>query len=102
MNFSWPELFAKILIILLALPAHEASHAAMAYLLGDDTAKRLGRVSLNPLRHLDPLGTVLLLIPGSFIGWAKPTPFNDTNLRGSRSLGSALIYLAGPLSNFAQ
>ena len=102
MEFSGTELFAKVLIILLALPAHEAAHATMAYFLGDDTAKRLGRVSLNPLRHLDPMGTLLLLIPGSLIGWAKPTPFNAARLRGSRSLGSALIYLAGPLSNFAQ
>ena len=79
MEFSGTELFAKILIVLLALPAHEAAHATMAYFLGDDTAKRLGRVSLNPLRHLDPMGTLLLLIPGSLIGWAKPTPFNPTN-----------------------
>ena len=75
-DFSGPELFAKVLIILLALPAHEASHAAMAWLLGDDTAKRLGRVSLNPLRHLDPMGTLLLLIPGSLIGWAKQTIYD--------------------------
>jgi Zn-dependent protease len=92
----------KAMILLLALPMHEACHAGMAYLLGDDTAKHQGRISLNPIRHLDLWGTVLLLIPGSFIGWAKPTPFNPVRLRGSRSIGSALIYLAGPFSNLLQ
>ncbi len=92
----------KAMILLLALPMHEACHALAAHLLGDDTAKHQGRISLNPLRHLDLWGTILLLIPGSFIGWAKPTPFNPVNLRGSRSLGSALIYLAGPFSNLLQ
>ena len=92
----------KAIILLLALPAHEACHALMAWWLGDDTAKHQGRISLNPLHHLDPWGTILLLIPGSFIGWAKPTPFNPLRLRGNRSLGSALIYLAGPFSNLLQ
>ena len=92
----------KAMILLLALPMHEACHAGMAYLLGDDTAKHQGRISLNPLRHLDPWGTIMILIPGNIIGWAKPTPFNPLNLRGNRSFGSALIYLAGPFSNLLQ
>jgi Zn-dependent protease len=92
----------KAIVLLLALPAHEASHALMAYLLGDDTAKHQGRISLNPLHHLDLVGTIMILIPGNIIGWAKPTPFNPSRLRGNRSFGSALIYVAGPLSNLLQ
>lgn len=99
-HFDPDELLIKIVILLLVFPIHEAAHATMALWLGDDTAKHLGRVSLNPLKHLDLVGTIMMLIPNSIIGWAKPVPYNPLRLRGSRSLGGALISVAGPLSNF--
>jgi len=100
---------AKLLLIpillLVALPIHEFSHALAAYRLGDGTAKLFGRLSLNPVVHFDPVGGTLLiitlLVPNSFLifGWAKPTPVNPMNLRGGRR-SDALVALAGPLSNF--
>src|SRR3990172_5453605 len=85
--------------ILLALTIHECAHAWVAYRLGDPTAKMLGRVSLNPLRHLDPIGTVMLFFSGLF-GWAKPVPVNPRNFR---NIGRDVMWvsLAGPLSNLA-
>ena len=85
--------------ILLALTIHECAHAWVAYRLGDPTAKMLGRVSLNPLRHLDPIGTVMLFFSGLF-GWAKPVPVNPRNFR---NIGRDMMWvsLAGPLSNLA-
>ncbi|MEO6399067.1 MAG: site-2 protease family protein [Tepidiformaceae bacterium] len=77
---------------------HEFSHAWTANELGDDTAKRLGRVSLNPIRHLDPLGTILLLLIG--FGWGKPTPVNPYRLRNGVKRGNLIVAAAGPLSNF--
>ena len=77
---------------------HEFSHACSAWLLGDDTAKSQGRLSLNPLRHLDPAGTLLMLLAG--FGWGKPVMFNPYNLRYGR-LGIAITKAAGPLSNLA-
>ena len=88
---------AWLLAILFALTVHEFSHAYVANLLGDDTAKQFGRLSLNPLAHLDLLGFLLLLFIG--FGWAKPVPFNPNNLKNQR-WGQALIGLAGPFSNF--
>ncbi|MBI2413884.1 MAG: site-2 protease family protein [Deltaproteobacteria bacterium] len=91
----------KILItgppILLALTVHECAHAWTAYKLGDPTAKMLGRVTLNPLRHLDPLGTIALFFSGLF-GWAKPVPINPRYFKHiSRDM--MWVALAGPLSN---
>lgn len=88
---------AFIIAFLVALTFHEFSHAALAAGLGDDTARRQGRVSLNPLVHLDPLGTLLLLIAG--FGWAKPTPVNPALMRVNERTGLALTALAGPVSN---
>jgi Zn-dependent protease len=88
---------ALIVAFLVGLTFHEFSHAALASGLGDDTARRQGRVSLNPLVHLDPLGTLLLLIGG--FGWAKPTPVNPALMRVSERTGMALTALAGPVSN---
>jgi Zn-dependent protease len=73
-----------------------------AYLLGDDTARRLGRLTLNPLAHLDPLGAIMIVVSsllGFGIGWGKPVPFNPHNLRVDRRTGSGLVAVAGPLSN---
>ena len=69
-----------MLAFLVALTFHECSHALTAYLLGDDTAKRLGRLTLNPLSHIDPIGFLFLILVR--IGWAKPVPFNPDNFTG--------------------
>ena len=83
-------------IILLSLSFHEASHAFIAYKLGDPTARNFGRVTLNPLKHLDPIGFIAMLTIG--FGWAKPCPVNTRNFRNPRK-GFALSSLAGPVSN---
>lgn len=75
---------------------HEAAHACSAYLLGDDTAYRQGRVTLNPLKHLDPAGSVMLLLAG--FGWGKATPVVPDRLKGG-ILGPVSVALAGPVSN---
>lgn len=95
--FSEPLLFVALLLgIILALTVHEFSHAAMANVLGDPTAERAGRLTLNPMRHLDPLGFFMLLVAG--FGYARPVPYNPLYLRNQR-IGPVLIGLAGPLSN---
>jgi Zn-dependent protease len=97
--FQEPILFfAAAVAIIFAISVHEFSHAAMAYYLGDPTARNEGRLTLNPLAHLDPWGTILLFIAG--FGWGKPVPFNPYNLRNQR-YGPALVSIAGPASNFA-
>jgi Zn-dependent protease len=83
--------------LLLAITVHEFSHAWVANYLGDSTPKRAGRVTLNPLAHLDPLGTIMLLLVR--FGWGKPVPINPNNFKNPR-LGSALTAVAGPVSNF--
>ena len=85
--------------LLIAITLHEFSHALMANRLGDPTAKRLGRLSLNPIRHLDPLGTLMLFLVG--FGWGKPVPINPNYFRMNPRRGMAISALAGPLSNFA-
>lgn len=82
--------------ILIAFTVHEFAHAYAAELLGDHTAKSLGRLTLNPIAHIHALGFILLLVAG--FGWGKPVPFNPRNLKNPK-WGSALIGLAGPLSN---
>jgi Zn-dependent protease len=84
--------------VAVALTVHEFSHAAMAVALGDETPRRAGRLTLNPLAHADILGTVMMLLAG--FGWAKPVPFNPYNLKVQR-WGSTLVALAGPFSNLA-
>lgn len=92
-------------VILVSMTLHEAMHGFMAYYLGDDTAKLLGRLTLNPIKHIDPFLTILLplmlAITGAPIfGGAKPVPFNPTRVRHGE-WGSALVALAGPLTNFS-
>lgn len=87
-----------IIALLVVLSVHEASHALMAYYLGDPTAKLQGRLSLNPIRHLDLMGSIVFLVTQS-IGWGKPVPINPLNFRRPVR-DSALSALAGPLSNF--
>ncbi|NLW40231.1 MAG: site-2 protease family protein [Tissierellia bacterium] len=83
--------------LLLAIVIHEFSHGYMAYMLGDNTAKEAGRLSLNPLKHLDLAGFIFLLL--FRFGWAKPVPINSINFK-NRKRGTILVSLAGPLSNF--
>jgi Zn-dependent protease len=95
--FSEPLFFiAWVLAIIITLTIHEFSHAACALAFGDSTAKDAGRLTLNPLSHIDPLGFVMLLFVG--FGWAKPVPISVYNLK-NRRLGAAVVALAGPLSN---
>jgi len=84
--------------LLIAITVHEFSHALVAFKLGDHTGKRLGRLSLNPIKHLDPVGTLMLALVG--FGWGKPVPFNPNNLRGGYRKGITWVALAGPASNF--
>ena len=86
-----------LLAMLLALSVHEAAHAYAAYKLGDHTAKLAGRLTLNPLAHLDPMGTILFLIVG--FGWGKPVPVNPYYFKHPKR-DSAITAFAGPLSNF--
>jgi Zn-dependent protease len=93
-----PEFFvATVIALIVGITVHEASHATVAYALGDPTPRQMGRVSLNPLRHLDPIGSLMLFI-ASF-GWGKPVMFNPNRLRGDQRMGSALVAAAGPISN---
>ena len=97
--FLTPQsLFTRIPVILIALTVHEFSHAYAAFRCGDDTAKRMGRLTLNPLAHLDPLGTICLLFAP--IGWAKPVPINPYYFRNPRR-DEIIVSAAGPASNFA-
>lgn len=84
--------------ILIGLAVHEFAHACVADRLGDRTARALGRLTLNPLVHIDILGLILLFIAG--FGWAKPVPVNPYNFRGNIKQGMLLVSLAGPVSNF--
>lgn len=90
------ELLWTMAAVLLCLSVHEACHGFAAYALGDPTAKRLHRLSLNPLRHIDLLGALMMLVAG--FGWAKPVPVDVRYFRHPKS-GMALTALAGPLSN---
>jgi Zn-dependent protease len=98
---SLPELAITVIAFLIAIDVHEFSHAFVAHSQGDVTAKQLGRLSLNPIRHLDPMGTLLLfimLVGGFGIGWGKPVPVNPANLRNGRQ-SMALVSIAGVAAN---
>lgn len=104
MEFSTLEIIFQIIAFLFAISIHESAHAWSAYRCGDDTARLLGRISLNPARHIDPIGTILLPLLAAItqfpiLGWAKPTPVNTLRLR-NRVRDNALIAAAGPASNF--
>ena len=92
-----PEVFvAFVIAILVGLTFHEFSHAAVATLQGDPTARSQGRLTLNPIVHLDPLGSIAVLIAG--FGWARPTPVTPARLR-YRRVGMVVVALAGPAAN---
>ncbi len=93
-----------LIVILLSMTLHEAMHGFVSYWLGDDTAKLQGRLTLNPIKHIDPFLTIILpiglaLVGAPIFGGAKPVPFNPHNIRGGE-WGAALVALAGPLTNF--
>jgi Zn-dependent protease len=90
------QILSRVLVVLLLLPVHEFAHAYVAYKFGDNTANYSGRLTLNPLSHLDPVGTPLLVLTG--YGWAKAVPINPRNFK-DRKLGTGLTALAGPVSN---
>ncbi len=86
-----------LVALVVSLTVHEASHAWTALQLGDDTPKKMGRVSLNPLAHLDPFGSLMILFVG--IGWGKPVQIDATKLKPNPKVGMALVAIAGPVSN---
>jgi Zn-dependent protease len=96
----------SLLVLIFSFMIHEVSHGAVAYKLGDDTAKVMGRLNLNPLKHIDPVGSIFIplfltiLNSPILFGWAKPVPYNPFNLKNPRQ-GAALIAGAGPLSNIS-
>jgi Zn-dependent protease len=96
-----PAAVVVAIMLLVAFPIHEFSHALAAYRLGDSTARLFGRLTLNPVAHFDPVGGTMLAISmllGIGIGWAKPTPVNPRNLRYGQ-WGEAIVAAAGPFSN---
>ncbi|HEX9081384.1 MAG TPA: site-2 protease family protein [Holophagaceae bacterium] len=108
-NLSLPTILVSYVALLFSLSVHEASHATAAYLLEDDTAARLGRMTLNPIAHIDLLGTVVFPLLGMitgfpFIGWAKPVPVDPRKLtrRFTQRVGYAFVASAGPASNVVQ
>jgi len=99
------EILFFILILVFSIIIHEISHGAVANYLGDPTAKYAGRLTLNPLKHLDPIGSLflpilLILTTGRGIGWAKPVPINPYNFRDQK-YGALKVAIAGPISNLA-
>ncbi len=102
---DFPTTILYIIILIMSIVLHETAHGYMAEYLGDPTARLQGRLTLNPIKHLDLFGSILLpgllIIMGSplLLGWAKPVPFNPYNFKRHRKWGSALVALAGPVSN---
>jgi Zn-dependent protease len=95
------ERVLNLIVLLLSLTFHEFFHAFSAWRLGDDTAARLGRLTLNPVPHIDPIGTILLPLLNAPIGWAKPVPVDPSRFRRGVNMatGDILVSAAGPLSN---
>ncbi len=94
-----PLIATRFLVMVVAFTIHELAHAVVADRLGDPTPRRMGRLTLNPVAHLHPIGSLMLLLVG--FGWAKPVLVNPLNLRGDRHAAMALVAAAGPLSNVA-
>ncbi len=92
-----PTLIARLFVLVITFTIHEFAHAWTATQLGDDTPRQYGRLTLNPLAHLDPIGSLMLLIVG--FGWAKPVPINPYALHRNSSAGVMWVSLAGPFSN---
>jgi Zn-dependent protease len=96
-NLDAATLIARAIVLLMAFTIHELAHAVTADRMGDPTPRNMGRITLNPLKHLDPIGTVALLLVG--FGWAKPVMVNPNNLKGNPRTSMALVAAAGPTSN---
>ncbi len=99
------EAVIGLAVLLVSIVIHENAHGVAALWLGDDTAKKAGRITLNPIKHLDPLGSVIIPLAlyfsgGIMFGYAKPVPVVPSRLRGGDRSGFALVAAAGPLSNF--
>ncbi len=96
----------SIVVLIFSIVAHEVSHGYMAQYLGDPTARLAGRLTMNPIKHIDPLGSIIVpiittILPGGFVfGWAKPVPYNPYNLRDQK-WGDSKVALAGPFTNLA-
>ncbi len=97
-NTTPAVLFTRILVLLISLTFHEFSHAWMAVHFGDETPRWAGRLTLNPFKHLDPVGSLMLLLVG--FGWAKPVPINGFTLKQKHPAALMAVALAGPLANF--
>lgn len=103
-DFSLIQTLFSIAVLIFSVVAHEVSHGYMAQYLGDPTARLAGRLTMNPWKHLDPIGSFaapllsMLFFPGMIIGWAKPVPYNPYNLKDQK-WGDAKVALAGPLTN---
>jgi len=93
-------LISLVIVLLIAFTIHELAHAIIADRLGDPTPRRMGRITLNPIAHLDPLGTIMIIVTQRF-GWAKPVMVNPLNLEGNPRTSMAIVAAAGPLSNLA-
>jgi Zn-dependent protease len=98
------EIFYQLIVFLFAISVHESAHAWTASRCGDPTARMLGRVTLNPIRHIDPIGTIVLPLVAAIsgipvLGWAKPTPVDPRNFRHP-VMDDILVSVAGPVSNF--
>ena len=97
-----PSFIFELVVLIFSIIIHEVSHGYVADMLGDPTARLAGRLTLNPIKHIDPVGSIIVPIITSFggitFGWAKPVPFNPYNLKNRRT-GELLIALAGPASN---
>lgn len=91
-------ILSRAFVVFICLPVHEFAHGFAAYKMGDNTAKNLGRLTLNPLAHLNPIGTIMIFLFG--IGYAQPVPINPRNFKNFKK-GMALTAFAGPLSNVA-
>ena len=96
-GFNIISLLIRSVVVLMAISAHEMAHGFVAYKLGDPTAKSMGRLSLNPLKHLDPVGAICMLVFG--FGWAKPVIINPYYFKKPKR-DTALVSLGGPLANF--
>lgn len=96
-SFSPIDLLVKLIVLLVAIPFHEFAHAWAADRMGDRTARAMGRLTLNPLAHLDPIGSLMILVSG--FGWGKPVPVNPYQMRGRSLTSMAVTAVSGPLSN---
>lgn len=97
LGLNLATIIARALVLIVAFSIHELAHAVTADRLGDPTPRRMGRITLNPLAHLDPLGSIMLLVSG--FGWAKPVMVQPLNLQGNPRSSMAIVAAAGPISN---